>query len=262
MFSAAPGRPMCAIAASSLPRRRHQSAACGFRSNRSRHSPRCSTRPSRRDSSSASAKPGSPSPGQLPAPPISGTASDRWVACISSITTSVSRVRRWARITAAIDAFQASTSIAGASHSSRGSASGSTSGGAFSSRNSGNAPSAAASATAPPTQVLAPSAARATASAASRRPAPRPCVTTTPTPAPTTRNRMNSIATTWLASAKAAPALSDSRAASTVPMTPTAMPSSSSRNSGQARVKRRGGGFISSGSTRQGQQTTEQRPRR
>ena len=41
---------------------------------------------------------------------------------------------------------------------------------------------------------------------------------------------------------EAAPDWSDRRAASAVPSTPTPMPSSSSRNSGQARVNRRGGG--------------------
>ena len=99
-----------------------------------------------------------------------------------------------------------------------------------------------ASAMPPPSQVLAPTALRASASAVSRRPAPRACVTTTPTPAPTTRNSTKSMPTTWFVSAKAAPAWSDNRAASTVPTTPTPMPNSSSSASGQISVNRRGGG--------------------
>jgi hypothetical protein len=61
-------------------------------------------------------------------------------------------------------------------------------------------------------------------------------VTTTLTPAPMMRNRMNSAADTWLAMAKAAPASSEMREASAVPMTLEAIASPSSTSKGQARL--------------------------
>ena len=54
------------------------------------------------------------------------------------------------------------------------------------------------------------------------------------------RKKMKSMAVTWLAKAKAAPAVSELRAASAVPTMPTAMPSKSSMNKGQARLSKRG----------------------
>ena len=159
---------------------------------------------------------------------------------MATITARVSRARRWARMTAVMVAFQASSSMAGANATNRGMASGSTSGGAFISRNSGAAIVAATSATARPIQLLAPSTARATASACSRRPAPKAWAMTTPTPAPTMRNTMNRVPNTWCANAKAAPDASEARAASTVPAMPTKLPSSSSTSSGQAMASRRG----------------------
>jgi hypothetical protein len=88
--------------------------------------------------------------------------------------------------------------------------------------------------------VLAPSVASATASATARRPPPRLCDTTTLTPAPTIRKSTNSIASTWFATANAAPAMSETLAASTVPTMPTPMPSASSSRSGAAMLARRG----------------------
>mmetsp|Transcript_6590 Transcript_6590/g.27259 ORF Transcript_6590/g.27259 Transcript_6590/m.27259 type:complete len:250 (-) Transcript_6590:1617-2366(-) len=155
-------------------------------------------------------------------------------------TPSASRLRRWARMTLDMLAFQASSSSAGAKACSRPRASGSTSVGVFTRPSSGPAASSAMQAPPTPSQVLAPTTARATASAWSRRPAPRAWVTATLTPAPMTRNSTNSAANTWLAMPNAAPLRSDSRAASAVPMTPMPMPSSSSSSSGQVKGKSRG----------------------
>ena len=188
MFSAAPGSPMCSTAASSERGSRHQSEALGRRSSRARHSHRCSPRPKARLIASASAKPGNPRRG------ISVSDSSSCATCMATSTISVSRLRRCARITLAMEAFQASSIRAGASAIRKGCDSGSTSAGAFISRSSGPAKSSAISAVMPPSQLLAPSAARAVASATARRPPPSACVITTLMPAPMMRNRMKSVA--------------------------------------------------------------------
>jgi hypothetical protein len=156
---------------------------------------------------------------------------------MATSTSSVSRVRRWARITAAIEAFQASNRIDGASACRKGRASSITSAGVCSSASSCGAPPSAVNAPTAPIQLLAPSAASATRCAADGCPAPRLCVITTPMPEPTMRNSRNSVTEIWLAIANAAPATSDICAASEVPATPTATVSTSSTSSGQASVK-------------------------
>ena len=116
-------------------------------------------RPTARLKVKAKAKPGKPAEG------IKSKASSRVTSCITTITSKVSRVRMCARITLAIEAFQASSSIAGAIHCSKGKARGSTESGAFIARSKGSAASSASKAALPPSQLLAPSDARATASA-------------------------------------------------------------------------------------------------
>ncbi len=138
----------------------------------------------------------------------------------------------------------------GAIHCSSGTASGSTSGGAFITPSSGEANTAASTMQMPPIQLLAPQAARAAPSAASRLLAPSACATTTPTPAPMMRKNTNSIASTWLTRAKAAPCASPRRAASTVPTRPMPMASAISANSGTASGSSRGAGGGGRGSSR------------
>jgi hypothetical protein len=165
---------------------------------------------------------------------ISSSASTSCSAFMATSTASASRARRWARITPAMLAFQASSSKAGASTCRKGRASGKASAGAFIRRSSGSAANSTISVHSRPMRLLAPSAASARLRAASRWPAPSACVSTTPMPAPTMRNSRNSVICTWLASAKAPAAVSLTRAASAVATTPTAMPSANSTNSGHS----------------------------
>src|SRR3990167_6342255 len=93
-----------------------------------------------------------------------------------------------------------------------------------------------------PSQVLAPSAARATWCAPETCPAPRFCVITTLTPMLITRNSRKNAPSTWLDKANAADAVSDSREASHRPSRPTPKPSTSSAIKGQASITSRGRG--------------------
>ena len=202
--------------------------------SRNPHSHQCNASPNARLAMSAIANPVRPHVG------ISATAKIKCAQCIITITASVSRTRRCARMTPAMDAFHASNNMAGARACRKGVANGNTSIGACMMLSNNAAPPNANDAVRTPTHVLAPNTARATASAVSRRPLPRLCATTTLTPAPTIRKRINSIAEIWFANANAAPAGSLMRAARIVPMTPTPMPSPSSRNIGQAISSKRG----------------------
>ena len=192
--------------------------------------------PTKRLMMTATAKPGKLNADNGPQPVIKGQASAKWVACMTIITASVSRLRRCARMTPAIQAFQASSTSASASDCKNGAASSNTSAGALSIFSMGRAHNRASIAANPPIQVPEASAAHATRSASDRCPAPRFCVMTTLTPAPTRRKTMNNRPNTWWDSAKAPPAASDIRAASAVPTMPTTNPSDSSMNRGKTSV--------------------------
>src|SRR4249919_953078 len=102
------------------------------------------------------------------------------------------------------------------------------------------APNTTTSAAPRPSQLLAPSEARAVRFAPAAWPAPSSCVITTLTPMLMMRNSRKKAPSTLLDSAKAAEAVSDSREASHRPNSATPKPSTSSAISGQASASRRG----------------------
>ena len=178
-FSAAPGKPMCKMCFIWVQRTRQKSDHDGAKFKRLCQSSQCKIKPTKRLMTSATAKPGKPIPGQSEmnfnqgAPCIRGQARLTCTACITNMTHKVSRVRKCARMTLAMQAFQASNSKANDKACNSGTASANTSGGALSSCSKGVANNKATTAMLPPIHVPAANAARATRSASANCLAPR-----------------------------------------------------------------------------------------
>ena len=140
-FSAAPGNPMCKMCFICVMRTRQKSDAFGRIFKRRRHKYQCKYKPTMRLMTKAMAKPGRPQPVQSliqdtpnidGTPCIKGQAKLTCTACITAMTHMVSRVRKCARMTLAMQAFQASNSKANDNACNKGVAKTNTSGGALS----------------------------------------------------------------------------------------------------------------------------------